>query len=546
MKTENNSRYSAFNELGLKASIDALVAKTQEIYLSDDIPWVLGYSGGKDSTAILQIVWRAIEELAQQGKAHKTVHIISTDTLVENPVVSLWVQKSIELMQQTVKARDLPLAPQMLKPEIKDRFWVNLVGRGYPSPRNKFRWCTPRLKIAPSNNFIRNVVKQNGEAILVLGTRKAESSTRSANMSKYEDSTRANLSRNKELDRVWVYTPIGDWTDDDVWMYLMQNKNPWGLTNNDLLGMYQGATDGGECPLVVDSSTQSCGDSRFGCYVCTMVGEDKSLAAMIQNDEEKEWMEPLLHIKSLIDVNDTDPKERVKKLQADKEKRDFRRMTGSLTVHVSDKSGAGLVHGPYKQSFREQLLEEILRAQMQLQQNGPDQVRGWELIEIAELEEIRRIWVSEKHEVEDHLPAIYERVTGQDYPGAKHHKSPIFNTEDMALLKSLCPSEDKHQVLFQTVRELLHIEYQHRSSLKRSKLLENIDEALERGAFENAEDATEFALVREKERKRLKKNRVANDPKAIALLDHEIQLIDSRLDELKRNREKLIDIVEVA
>ena len=58
--------------------------------------------------------------------------------------------------------------------------------------------------------------------------------------------------------------------------------------------MYQGATSGGECPLVVDTSTPSCGTSRFGCWVCTLVDQDRSMEAMIANDEEKVWMTPLV------------------------------------------------------------------------------------------------------------------------------------------------------------------------------------------------------------------------------------------------------------
>ncbi|WOQ86250.1 DNA phosphorothioation system sulfurtransferase DndC [Vibrio cholerae] len=334
------TRYSAFNELGFKETIQRLVTKTKELYQKDDIPWVIGYSGGKDSTAILQIVWNAVAELKKEGKATKPVHVISTDTLVENPIVALWVDRSLKQMKKAVDEQNLPIQPHRLTPKTEDRFWVNLIGKGYPAPRYKFRWCTDRLKISPSNSFIQNVVKKNGEAILVLGTRKHESTVRAASMENIEnrsDNTRKNdgLNVNTQLDRVWVYTPIEDWTNDDVWSFLTQQKNPWGYRNTDLLGMYQGATDGGECPLVVDKSTPSCGDSRFGCYVCTMVGEDKSMAAMIANDEEKEWMLPLLALRNEIDINDANKDIKANKIARDKHNRDFRRMNGSLTVPIS-------------------------------------------------------------------------------------------------------------------------------------------------------------------------------------------------------------------
>ncbi|MCK5666831.1 MAG: DNA phosphorothioation system sulfurtransferase DndC, partial [Thiotrichaceae bacterium] len=275
---------------GFQKTIKALIKHTQTLYLSDEVPWVIGYSGGKDSTAILQLMWYAISELPKK-KHIKPIYVISTDTLVENPIVALWVEKSLKVMKQAAIEQDLPITPHRLIPEVPDRFWVNLIGRGYPAPRPKFRWCTNRLKINPSNNFINNVIRQNGQVILLLGTRKAESVVRAANMEKHEKtSSRKQFSTNASLPNSWIYTPIADWTNDDVWMYITQVKNPWGHDNKELLNMYQGATADGECPLVVDTSTPSCGDSRFGCYVCTMVEQDKSMHAMIQNDEEKEWM----------------------------------------------------------------------------------------------------------------------------------------------------------------------------------------------------------------------------------------------------------------
>ncbi|EIV1024049.1 DNA phosphorothioation system sulfurtransferase DndC, partial [Salmonella enterica subsp. enterica serovar Kentucky] len=234
MTVQNHqSTRSAFDDLGFRETVVRLVQQTKDLYLSDDIPWVIGYSGGKDSTAILQLVWQALSELALDNKAHKQVHVISTDTLVENPIVALWVTRSLKQMERAVDEQKIPLIPHRLTPAVNDRFWVNLIGRGYPAPRYKFRWCTDRLKISPSNNFIKSVVQNNGEAILVLGTRKAESTARATTMEVYEnraDNTRraAGLSVNKELDRVWVYTPIADWSNDDVWQFLMQVKNPWG------------------------------------------------------------------------------------------------------------------------------------------------------------------------------------------------------------------------------------------------------------------------------------------------------------------------------
>src|SRR5690606_34784092 len=171
----------------------------------------------------------------------------------------------------------MPFSAHRLTPEPENTFWVTLIGRGYPAPRPKFRWCTERLKIMPSNSFITGIVHSAGEAVLVLGTRKAESAARSRAMERHERlRIRDRLSPNASLPGSLVYSPIEDWTNDDVWLFLMQVTNRWGINNRDLLTMYQGASSDGECPLVVDSSTPSCGDSRFGCWVCTLVDRDKS------------------------------------------------------------------------------------------------------------------------------------------------------------------------------------------------------------------------------------------------------------------------------
>ena len=149
----------------LKKTLSALLKKMQALYLSDAIPWVVGYSGGKDSTAALQLVWYALKKLPKE-KRIKPVYVISTDTLVENPIVAQWVEQSLVTMQAAATKQHLPILPQRLLPEVTDRFWVNLIGRGYPAPRPKFRWCTSRLKINPSNRFINEVIRQNGQVIL--------------------------------------------------------------------------------------------------------------------------------------------------------------------------------------------------------------------------------------------------------------------------------------------------------------------------------------------------------------------------------------------
>ena len=475
-------------------AVDEIVARTRELYLSDSLPWVVGYSGGKDSTASLQIVWTALQSIRPEERT-KPVHVISTDTLVENPIVAEWVGHSLQRMEAAAQEQGLPVRTHRLMPTLRNRFWVNLIGKGYPAPRPKFRWCTSRLKINASNDFINEVVSKYGEAILVLGSRRPESRARAKVLDQYEaGSTRANLSRNKELDRVWVYTPIVEWSNDEVWEFIATMENPWGVSNGQLTNMYRSGTDGGECPLVVDSSTPSCGDSRFGCYVCTLVDKDKSMQAMIQNDEEKAWMQPLVEFRNTWLSTD------------DRAVRDYRRMDGSMMVHKDR-----IVKGPYTQKHRENVLRALLAAQQEVRRAAPADVAEMMLISLEELEEIRRIWVVEKHEVEDRLPAIYEEVIGEDYPGQPLENHMGLGRDDLALLDEICRARgDADGIRYELIRNLLHVEAQQKNKLKRAGIFQELASLVEKNSYSSAAEAEQSALTYA-ERKRALEPQQADD-----------------------------------
>jgi len=472
---ELRRRKSAFNELGFKETIQELMEEVKALYLGDSIPWVVGYSGGKDSTAVLQLVWLALLQLDDVQRT-KPVHVISTDTMVENPVVAAWVANSLKEINRAANASGLPIQAHRLTPRVEDSFWVNLIGKGYPAPRPMFRWCTERLKIRPSNQFIKDLVKVNGEAILILGTRKAESSARASRMKALEEKrVRDRLSPNGSLPNSLVFSPVEDWSNDDVWLFLMQQKNPWGYNNHELLAMYRGASEDNECPLVVDTSTPSCGDSRFGCWVCTMVEQDKSMAAMIQNDEEKAWMTPLLQLRDSLDVAN------------DRHLRDFRRMDGRVQLfHDST------VPGPYTQDARAEWLRRLLSAQTEIRETGPTEVSEIELVTIEELREIRRIWLEDKHEFEDLVPKIYESELGHSFPDDHREERRVLGLSELQLLRELSPDDS---FLFEMVRGLIDVEWRFQSRSRRQGLYEELEKVIRRSFYEDQEDAIERAKV---------------------------------------------------
>ncbi|WP_069789227.1 DNA phosphorothioation system sulfurtransferase DndC [Cyanobacterium sp. IPPAS B-1200] len=483
----------------LVADIDLLTAEIQELYCQDQVPWIIGYSGGKDSSCILQLIWRAIALLPPE-KRRKTVHVITNDTFVENPIVSHWVRGCIDKINRSAQEKNMPFMAHLTHPATKDTFWVCLMGKGYPAPRQGFRWCTERMKIQPANQFIRETIRANGEVILVLGTRKAESATRKRTMEKHEKGRfRARLSINSRLPNSYIYTPIEDWRTDEVWMYLLQWQNPWGGDNQDLFTMYRGATADNECPLVVDTSTPSCGDSRFGCWVCTMVSKDKSMEAMIQNDEEKEWLQPLLELRNELDIRD------------DRDKRDFRRIYGKVELFERNVDGETTVHnipGPYLKQWREYWLTKVLEAQMSIRENAPPEFRDLDLISIAELSEIRRIWLEEKHEFDDSLPRIYEEVTGEEFNDPRIGAgNSLLGSEEWQTLEELCEGDTMHLEL---MTRLLDTERQYLTKVRRV----GIYQALEK-CFHTSSRSPEEAIANAEYIRDIKKTAQQGDVKAL-------------------------------
>ena len=461
-----NQQSSAVAEL--IEDIQSLTTEIQELYCLDQIPWVVGYSGGKDSTATLQLVWNAIAELPPE-KRTKKIYVITTDTLVENPIVAAWVRNSLKQMKSESQAQGLPFEPHLLRPDFKETFWVGLIGKGYPAPRGKFRWCTERLKINPSNRFIRDVIRNNGEAIVVLGTRKAESIKRANRMKKLESQrVRDHLSPNMNLPNSLVYSPIEDWENDDVWIYLMQWENPWKYSNKELFAIYRGASADNECPLVVDTTTPSCGSSRFGCWVCTLVSQDKSLTAMIQNDEEKEWMQPLLDFRKELD------------LEENRDRRDFRRRRGGVQLYERNLEGEVSIEpipGPYLKEAREDWLRKLLTVEKQIRQTAPENMRDITLLTIEELSEIRRIWLEERHEFDDSLPRIYEEVTGEVFkdprPGADQS---ILGSDEWGVLEEICEGDGMHLEL---MARLLDTERQFKKKTRRVGIYESLEKCFD-------------------------------------------------------------------
>jgi DNA sulfur modification protein DndC len=320
----------------------------RQLYLEDERPWLVGFSGGKDSTMLASLIFDAVLSIpAEQRK--KPISVLCTDTRVEIPAIAEMVEGTLDRMRKCSEQHNLNIDANLLKPLIEESFWVNIIGRGYPPPNRTFRWCTQRLKIDPVNALVKQRVGHWGEAILHLGARRAESSTRAQTMAARP--TRNGLQRHPDLPRVWVSNPIEFLSTEEVWAYLLQNPNPWGGDNRPLYKLYASASNG-ECPIQIDTSTPSCGNSRFGCWTCTVVDRDKASEGLLASGDER--MEKLIEFRETL-LFYRDPANG---------KRDTRRMNGNEG------------NGPLLISSRRELLSKLLALQeeVQLQLISPEEL----------------------------------------------------------------------------------------------------------------------------------------------------------------------------
>lgn len=493
----------------LQNKIDDILEEMKMVYKNDKRPWVIGYSGGKDSTTVVQLAFLMLQNLSPEER-HKDIYIVSSDTLIENPIILAYLKQNSKLINDGARAQKLPLYTHMVHPNYDNTYWTNIIGKGLPTPTSiRFRWCTERLKIKPSNTFIEEKVKENGEVVVLLGVRKSESIARGIRIKNREIDGYL-LTPHGSLANTYVYNPIVDLTTDNVWDILLSNNGdtPWSTSNNDLFNLYKGV-DGGECPFTVanDKETPSCGNSRFGCWICTVVNEDKSLTGLIQNGEE--WLQPLLDFRAWIlsirnkheyrmqyrrDGNHYYKKLYLEKLpllenytlnddyifddenaqyyidlknsktlikegklfnSTDKDKvyLELLPLTDDLQIDSSkiqsDDKGdfINIVgYGPFNFKARQLILKKLLEKQKLL--NEEYEI---ELITKKELEAIDRKWDEEEDLTGRTLVNLYYDIMGERLPW-DDYKKPIFDNDTLSEIVALC---DKHEIDQDLVNKLL-------------------------------------------------------------------------------------------
>jgi DNA sulfur modification protein DndC len=232
-------------------------------------PWIIGFSGGKDSTAMLQLIWEALLQINKSNKnlhgfVGRDIYVVCNDTMIENPVITEYVDNVLKKIEIAARDQDLPIKVKKTIPKLEDSLWVNMIGRGYPAPNNAFRWCTERLKIKPTSRFITEQVNEFGEAIILIGTRMSESASRARTMNKHSIKGKR-LTKHPLQPNTYMYAPIRHLSLEQVWYIIRTIPSPWDTNNDELFQLYSNASaDDYECPVVVtDDKHTPCGQSRF-------------------------------------------------------------------------------------------------------------------------------------------------------------------------------------------------------------------------------------------------------------------------------------------
>lgn len=404
-----------------------IIQEMSLVYQHDQRPWMIGFSGGKDSTLLCCLVIEMLQRLTPD-KRTKTVYIVTSDTMVENPIVRDYMHKMSNLIGKNGK--ELRIQSDIIYPKVEDTFWCKVIGLGYPTPEPPgFRWCTDRLKIQPMNAYTYETIKNNGEVILLLGVRKAESTYRANNIRAREIEGKLLVPHN-DIKNAYIYNPLTEIPNEEVWKFLLKGDglSPWESDNKYLFSLYQGENLGEEQSVIGEIDKEKIpvtGNSRFGCWICTMVKEDKSLQTFIDRGET--WLIPLRNFRNWL-----------MGLRSDPNAREYKRRNGS----VYRKPDGTIGQGPFTLETRKEMLRRLLQL---------EEETGFSLITIDELKQIDLLWDHEGDLSRRSLVNIYSSVKGKQLPWDEY-KLPVFPDDIIAEIQRLCEEND---VEFELIAKLI-------------------------------------------------------------------------------------------
>lgn len=443
-------------------AFEDIIREIMIVYNHDERPWLIGYSGGKDSTLLVSLVYEAMKRLKDAGVAlNKKVYVITSDTMVENPIVKNYMHSSSDSINKAAKRDNINMQAEIIYPEAEQTFWSRVIGLGYPTPEPpRFRWCTERLKINPMNKFVNERIKESGEIIILLGVRKGESLSRLKAISAREIEGKL-LNMHNDIANAYVYNPITEIPNELVWEFLLKEdcKSPWGSDMKYLFNLYQGENLGEEKSVLGEIDRDKIpvtGNSRFGCWCCTMVKEDKSLQNFINKSKDKREVEMLTLLRNF--------RNRLLEMREDSELRDTKRRNGSVYKKLDGSFGMG----PFTLEARRIILEELLELENEI---------GLELITEVELKVIDKMWDEEGDLTCRTLVDTYSKIKGKKLPWDEY-KVPRFDNEAIIAIKEV---SDKHNIPVELITKLIVSVDTNKHITRNNKIQKTFDQIINQG-----------------------------------------------------------------
>lgn len=433
---------------------EEIIKEIMIVYKHDSRPWLIGYSGGKDSTLLVSLVYEAMQRLKKaDSPMHKKIYIITSDTMVENPIVKNYMHSSSQSINDASKSDRLKIEARIIYPEPEQTFWSRVIGLGYPTPEPPgFRWCTERLKINPMNKFVNERIEENGEIIILLGVRKGESLTRMKTITAREIEGKL-LNMHNDIPNAYVYNPITEVPNELVWEFLLKNdcKSPWGTDMKYLFNLYQGENLGEEQSVLGEVDREKIpvtGNSRFGCWCCTMVKEDKSLQNFINRGATE--LIPLRNFRNEL-----------LKMRENSQMRDNKRRNG--TVYKKADGSFGL--GPFTLEARRIILEKLLMLENET---------GLELITISELKAIDKMWDEEGDLSCRRLVDTYYKVKKKKLPW-DDYKAPRFDDDAILSIEEVA---EKYDIPVELITKLIVSVDENKHITRNNKLQKSFDQII--------------------------------------------------------------------
>ena len=274
-----NRNVSLFEDqrMGYNDAINMSIASLRE-YGQRYPHWAIAFSGGKDSSATAAFVAWAIQ--SGQVPAPETLTILYADTRQEFPPLQQTAMQFMDALR-----RDGYTAQSVL-PALDDRFYVYMLGRGVPPPKNRFRWCTSQLKVEPMQAALQQRRDELGEKFLMLtGVRLGESAIRDQRiaLSCSKDSGECGQGWFQQMNHDAVsdtLAPLLHWRLCFVWDWLYFGDHKYQMLSDVAV-------------------TYGDGDVRTGCIGCNLASKDTALENLCSVPE---WshLAPLKELKPLF------------------------------------------------------------------------------------------------------------------------------------------------------------------------------------------------------------------------------------------------------